>query len=86
MPRSEQVLKGKSLWRGLALAVFVFYAKPKIKSIEKKRQKKAADQENFSKTLLLFRDACNTWMGKINRIPIQSIQQVSQLFLFDFSE
>jgi hypothetical protein len=75
MPRPEQVLKGKALFRGIALAVYVFYAKPMVQVLVKKREKRSAEEENFSKTLLLFRDACNSWMAKLNRLPIQSIQQ-----------
>jgi hypothetical protein len=78
MPRSDQVLKGRFLWRGIALAVFVMYAKPKVAVLVKKRNKKIADEENFSKTLLLFRDACNNWMSKLTRLPLISIQQVNR--------
>lgn len=76
MPRQEQVLKGKALFRGIALAVWVFYAKPKVQALNKKRIKRNNEEESFAKTLVLFRDACNSWMAKLNRLPIQSIQQV----------
>lgn len=76
MPRPEQVLKGKALFRGVALAVWVFYAKPKVAVLNRKRNKKSTEEENFSKTLLLFRDACSSWLAKLNRLPVQSIQQV----------
>ena len=82
MPRPEQVLKGKALFRGIALAVWIFYAKPKVQVLTKKRNKRNIEEETFSKTLLLFRDACNNWMAKLNRLPIQSIQQVGVFVLF----
>ena len=79
MPRPDQVLKGKALLRGIALAIWVFYAKPKVAVLVKKRNKKDAEEDNFAKTLLLFRDTCNSWMAKLNRLPIQSIQQVDTI-------
>lgn len=79
MPRADQVLKPKSILRGLICAVFVFYSKPKVAALRKKRAKKAVEEENLHKTMTLFRDACHSWMGKLARIPISSIVQVRDI-------
>jgi hypothetical protein len=76
MPRPDQVLRPKSIFKGIICAVFVFYSKPKVAALRKKRAKKLLEEENLAKTMTLFRDACHSWMGKLARVPISSIVQV----------
>jgi hypothetical protein len=75
MPRPDQVLRPKNIFKGIICAVFVFYSKPKIAALRKKRAKKLMEEENLVKTMTLFRDACHSWMGKLARVPISSIVQ-----------
>ena len=75
-PKSEEILKGKSLFRVACIVVLYFYVKPQISILNRKSQTRSSEMDSLLKSILLFLDNSGHWIGKVVRLPISSIIQV----------
>ena len=78
-PKSEQILKGKSLFRLVARLVLYFYAKPIVRVRIMRIMGRDALKEDFTKSILLSLDTCASWLTALTKVPLSSIVQVNSI-------
>jgi hypothetical protein len=77
-PKPEEILRGKSLFRVACLMVMQFYVKPHLAIQRRKAQTRSSEMDSMLKSLLLFIDNTGHWLGKLVKLPLSSIIQVSR--------
>jgi hypothetical protein len=75
-PPVDSILKGKRLLIAVCWGLVVMYCRPILAIHKRKVQARDRDRLDFANTLKLYAEACSSWMGKIVRTPIISIQSV----------
>jgi hypothetical protein len=78
-PLPESVMRGKQLFRMAARLVLHFYVQPQLRVQQRRQGRKNADLDALMKNLILFLEACGTWLGKAVKLPVASILQVVAL-------
>lgn len=69
------ILKGKDLFRCVAYAVLKLYSKPLLMVRKKHLAARKIERDDLQKTLRLYLDPCSSWLAKIVKIPMISIQK-----------
>ena len=72
----DKILKGKSLFRCIAVTILKLYCKPLLLVRAKQLARRESDRDDLAKTLQLFMDPCSTWLGKLVKTPMLSVQKV----------
>ena len=80
-PPIERILKGKRLWRAIAMGYIGIVIRPNI--IITKVRKAARDREcqDFTNTIEVYSESSDIWLTKLVRIPLTSIIQVHKCHL-----
>ena len=75
----EMILKGKDLFRCVAFAVLKLYVKPLLAVRKRHLAARSAERDDLEKTLRLYMDPCASWLAKLVKIPIISLQKDPEL-------
>jgi hypothetical protein len=79
VPRPEDVLRGKSLFKAYALGVRGMIATPAVRIRRRRLATSAHEKKEDEKALGLLVEQSIAWVSKNVRIPLQSIQQDASL-------
>lgn len=71
----ESILKGKQLFRLVALCVLKVFVKPYLAVKKMKLARREVETEEFRKNLHFYLEPCELWIAKMIRIPMLSINQ-----------
>jgi hypothetical protein len=72
----HKVLSGVRLLRIIVHGIRVIHCEPLIRAKKRKLNFKPKEIHDWQRTMMVFMDACSSWIGKLVRVPIQSIEQV----------
>lgn len=75
-PPQEAILKGLELFRVIAWAIVVVYVRPRLAIHKRKLAARDKDRKDLQQTLNLYLDETCQWIGKLVRVPIESLEQV----------
>lgn len=84
-PPPETILKGKALFRVVAWGVVIMHVRPSLTIRKRKEAARDRDRNDLNKTLLMFSEANDLWIGKYVKVPISSLQH-DETLNFDFKE
>ncbi|CAM9421817.1 unnamed protein product [Scytosiphon promiscuus] len=69
-PHPDRVLKGKHLWKAMALLIIVFFVRPRRTLMQRKARSKDRETQDWTATLTIYFDRCQTWLLKTARVPV----------------
>ncbi|CAM9502130.1 unnamed protein product, partial [Hapterophycus canaliculatus] len=69
-PHPDRVLKGKHLWKAMALLIIVFFVRPRRTLMQRKARSKDRETQDWNATLTIYFDRCQTWLLKTARVPV----------------
>lgn len=78
-PPKEQILKGKALFRVIAMSILGIISYPQVSIKRKKLQFYDHNKRKFAQTLQIILGTMEEWMVKVVQLPITSIVTVSML-------
>jgi len=78
-PPASKILKGCALFRVLAKSIIAMYIRPQLAIRKRKIAFRDREAKDLNQTLILYSEAVSMWLGKIVRIPINSLEQDESL-------
>lgn len=57
------------------LGIIALYIRPKLNIKKRNLVSKTANREDLSRTINLYSDACDAWLGKLIKVPLLSLDQ-----------
>ena len=72
-PPQELVMKGKSLFKAIAVMIINIVVRPWLALREKQEKIKASEMDKLMKTMLLYIEPTSQWIGKRTKIPVISL-------------
>ena len=82
-PPPELVMKGISLFKCAANIIIAFVVRPRLSVRNKQAKIRQAETQSLMKSLKLYIDPTTNWLGKVVKIPLQTIVQDKTI---DFSK
>lgn len=82
----EKILSGIRLFRVIVHGIRLMYCEPLLRVRKRKLSCKLKEISDWQRTLTVFIDACSSWMGKLVKVPIQSIEQARSSSMFALYE
>ncbi len=74
-PPPELVMKGAALFRCIANIIIALVVRPRLSVRDKQASERDAEMQSLMKSLKLYIEPATSWMGKIVKIPLQTIVQ-----------